>query len=669
MRLRLLPPVTVVDSQEKAAEVLRYLMYRCDLDRGAELAIDTETNGLDIMRSSVLCWSMATESERYFIPAKFLLFFDRLFRNKSITWLLANAKFDTHMLCNHGVQLLGPLFDIIVMDAMEDDTRAHGLKEQAKLAYGVSWGEFKDLFLDPAYVSTHLHLEKHDFSRFKKMSLGEKLLFVYEENPRIVENYASCDAFFTYLRAQDLRRQLQAIDLPTEMFEGFNTLWDYFSIIEAPFTRVLWKMERTGIPVDLDYVRKLDGPMRDGIRAAERSIATLVGKDFNPSSTDEVVDLLFGKKGFNLSPTGYTKTGAPSTGEKELKLLQTRVKNQRAYDFLQSLLDYRHLTKLHGTFVAKIGTHLGPDERVHSKINQTGARTGRLSGSNPNLMQIPIRNDEFHIRGMFCAPIGKLLLDCDYPQIQPRLAAIFACEEKMLDAIRKGFDLHGANAANMYGHQDREATYDAIEAARQLKERDKALLNDLHKRLLRYRDGAKTVGLGVLFGEGPQKMAFQLKIAFEQAEKLIFDFFHTYPNIKNLIDETHDYAREMAFSYTFLGRIRRFHNINNGYNRGLEMAEARAAFNHLIQGSEVELMKLAMLQIDASPLWAELGGELCMTVHDELMAFAPKHNAKEALAHMQDLMGDPFNWGPIVHKLPISVYPDGQIGQNWMEAH
>ena len=663
-RLRLLPPVTVIDTQEKAAEVLQYLMTR-----GGMISIDTETTGLDIMRDRIICWSMATEDQRYFIPAKYLMFFDRLFQRRDIIWALANAKYDVHMLANHGIQLVGDLWDIVVMDAMDDDTRSHGLKEQSRFAYDVKWGDFKELFLDPAYVSTHLQLEKHEYTQFKRMSVGDRLKYVYDENPTIVENYASCDAYFTYMRAEDLRKQLLATDLPTELFEGFSTLWDYFLTIEVPITRVLWKMERCGMPVDIDYVRKLDGPMRDGIRDCEKAIATLVGKDFRPNSTDELVELLFSKRGYNLAPVGFTPGGAPKTGEKELKQLQGRVRDQKIYDLLEAILGYRHLTKLHGTFVAKIATHLGPDERVHCKINQSGARTGRFSASNPNLMQIPIRNDEFGIRGMFMAPKGYLLIDCDYPQIQPRLAAVFADEEKMLEAIRNNFDLHSANGANMYGPHDPDATYDAIDQAKQLKEKDKHALTALHKKLLKYRDGAKTVGLGVLFGEGPQKMAHQLKIETKAAEKLIADFFATYPNIKRLIDETHEYAHQHEFAYTFLGRIRRFHSINNDYNRGMQRAEERAAFNHLIQGSEGELMKLAMLQIDADPLWNQLGGQLCMTVHDELLAFAPEKHAKHALEVMKARMADPYNWQCIRHTLPISVDPDGQIGRNWAEAH
>lgn len=663
-RLRLLPEVTTVYSDRAAAEVLQFLM-----NRGGAIAIDTETTGLDVMRSRVLCWSMATEDTRYFIPLKYLLFFLPLFNRPDIIWYLANAKYDLHMLSNMGVQLWGRIFDIIVMDAMDDDTRAHGLKEQSKLAYDVRWGDFKDLFLDPTYVAQTLELDKSSFTQFKALALGDKLMFVYDERPEIVENYASCDAYFTYMRAVDLQQQLAATPLPTEMAPGFETLFDYFDVIEAPFTKVLWKMERTGVPIDLDRVAKLDVPMREGIRGQEYAIRNMVGSTFNPGSNPELAELLFGKKHYNLAPVSYTKGGAPSVGEKDLKSLQSRVKDQKVYDLLDAILKLRHLDKLHGTYVAKVRDILGPDGRIHCKYNQSGARTGRLSASNPNLQNIPIRNDEFHIRSMFCAPEGMHFLDCDYPQIQPRLAAVFANETKMLDAIRAGWDIHSANAANMYIHADPNATYENIEGAKRVKDARERALEDFEKVLLKYRDGAKTVGLGVLFGEGPTKMEHQLKLAQGEGMRLITQFFETYPNIKLLIEETHEECHLNEYAYTMLGRIRRLHKINNPYNFGQVAAERRAGFNHKIQGSEVEVMKLAMLQIDESEDFRALGGEMAMTVHDELCSFAPKDTSREALEVKMSIMEDPLQYGPIRLRLPISVRPDGGLGDNWAEVH
>jgi DNA polymerase-1 len=643
------------------------------MKRGGPIAIDTETTGLDIMRDRVLCWSLATDKARYFLGYEFLWLFDPLFSRKDVIWFLANAKYDLHILANMGCSLAGPVYDIIVMDAMEDDTRAHGLKAQAEIAYGVKWGDFKDLFLDPEHVSRALGLDRTAFPRFKKMSVGDRLMFVWNEAPAIVENYASCDAFFTYLRGEDLLTQLAAFPLPTKMVEGFDTLLDYFEVIEAPFTKVLWRMERTGAAIDLDRVAKIDTPLREGIRAQERKLHALMGKDYNPSSAAELREILFTKQGFNLRPVGYTakgKTPTASTAEKDLKLLQSRLRdNPRAHDFIEEQLKYSHLAKLHSTFVKKVRTYLGPDGCMHSRYNQAIARTGRLTSSDPNLQNLPIRNDEFKIRGMFVAHPGHHLMDCDYPQIQPRLAAILAPEPNMLENIRRGWDIHSANAFKMYSPQMSSVTYEAITEAKEAKEARTRALRAEEAALLKLRDAAKTVGLGVLFGEGAGKMAHQLKISQQEAQGHINSFFAAYPNIKRSIDDAHDYAHDYEFMYTMLGRIRRMHRINNPYSMGVAASEERQAYNHLIQGSEAELMKCAMLRIDADPDWNALGGKLTMNVHDELLSIAPKDTSAECFAIKKALMADPLQWGPIRIKLPIPIDPDGGVGDRWSDIH
>lgn len=667
-RLRLLPNVESAETPEEAAPILNYLM-----NRGGSIAIDTETTGLKIMRDRVLYWSMATEDRRFFFTANCLPKFDPLFQRKDVTWLLANAKYDKHILANMGYILNGDAWDIIDMDAMDDDTRDHGLKDQAWDSYGARWGEFKELFLDPHLVSESLGLDQKTFSDFKTKSLGDKLIYVYHQRPDIVENYATCDSYFTYIRAMDLARALASQELTTDIVPCLTNLFDYYKEIEVPFTQTLWDMERAGTMVDMAWVKKIDGPMRDGIAAAENKLKKLTGHGFNPRSADDVGEILYSQNFFGIKPIKFTDGGKgepkPSTDEKTLSIIKLRYTHDSPeFRFIEAKLELARLDKLHGTYVKKLGEHVDPHTgRVHCRFNQSGTRTSRLSSSNPNMQNIPTRNDPYKIRGCFVADPGYDLIDYDYPQIEFRIAAALAGEEGMMEAIRKGWDIHSANAAAMYKNDPRVSYEGIMEAKRKKEDRDPSY-GDIEKYLLKKRDGAKTSGLGALYGEGPNKMAQDLKCSVDEARDLIQDFFNANPAICEQIHYMHDFAKAMGYTHTMLGRVRRLHRVNNEFNAGVAAAEERQAYNTLIQGSGSEMMKLAMLQISNDKEFRELGGKLILTVHDELISRAPKETSTRCAAIMKEKMSDPYNWRGIVIKYPVPVDPDGAIGYRWSDV-
>lgn len=670
-RLRLLPPAESIRSQHEAIPVLEYLM-----NRGGTVAIDTETTGLRIAKDRVLYWSMATEDRRFFFPHELLGVFDPLFQHRDISWYLANAKYDMHMLANMGFSLAGKVKDIIVMDSMEDDTRPHGLKEQSELAYGAKWGDFKDLFLDAEVVAREFQLDKVTFTRFKKKSIEQKLEFVYAENPDLVVNYASCDAYFTYMRGEDLKTRLGCLELPVEVCPEFHYMLDYFNLIEVPLTKDLWDMERTGFLVDQPYLHTIDGPMRDGIAAARNRVIDILGTaQINLDSTDDIRNMLFEKDGYNLKPIMYTKGVMPqkSVDEKALEiLLLLHGVDSPPGKFITALMKYRHLSKLHGTYVRKLlvkpelSDILGTDCRVHCGLNQAGTRTSRLSSSNPNMQNIPARNDEYKIRGAFVADPGYDLVDFDYPQIEFRIAAFLCEEEAMIDPIRKGWDIHSANAVNMFRRDG--FTYEQLQEARRKKDA-KEPITDFEKHLLKRRNQAKTVGLGDLYGVGDAKMAAELGISRDEAKGLKASFAATYPKIAQQVIQMCNFAHANEYTHTYLGRIRRLHRINNTYNRGMVGAEERQAYNTLVQGTGAEIIKLAILRINSNPDFKSLGGKLILTVHDELIAKAPKDTAKDVAAIMKAMMAEPFKWGPIDIDLPVPIDPDGQIGHRWSECH
>ena len=670
-RLRLIPPAQYASTQHECVPILERLMQR---EGGTALGIDTETSGLDILRDRVHFWSMATDEERWCFPISVLPMFEPLFRRTDLSWALANAKFDMHMLANHGIHLLGKKCDIIVMDAMEDDTRPHGLKEQSWLAYEASWGDFKELFLDPVFVADKLGLSKEDAKAFRKIkNVGAKLLEVYRHNPRIVWEYASCDAFFTLMRFFDLRDSLANEELATEMIPGFNTLWDYFDVIEVPMTQCLWDMERKGITVDIDYAKAIDEPMKNGLRALQQDLYDIARCKFNPDSPDQLQWVLFDReKGFGLKPVKYTKGGKSkvakaSTDKNALQWLAEKHHGSPPGDFIKKLIEYRALKKLHGTYVVKVvnGTYVGPDGRIHTRYNQAGARTSRLSSADPNVQNIPRpdpKSDPYLIRGMFVAADNCELIDKDYPQIEFRMAAVLADEDSMIEDIKKGWDIHNANTSAMFG-----IPYDDVAAA---KKKKKDQLTNYDRECLGRRQESKTVGLGTMFGEGAAKMAVQLNVTIDRARELKDMFFDSRPHIAGLIDYMHEFAEDNGFTYTMLGRKRRLHQIGNTDKRGIIAKEQRQAFNTIIQGSSAELIKLAMLRIHFNEEFRETGANLLLSVHDELLVEAPKGPAAvEADRIMHEMMEEPLHWGPIQLDFPVPITPDGERGHRWSELH
>lgn len=676
-RLRLLPPAEAVLEPEQTAPVMEYLMRR-----GGPIAIDTETTGLNIIRDRIIYWSMATEDRRFFFPYELLSRFAPLFERADISWYLANAKYDQHMLANHGHPLVGKLKDIIVMDAMDDDTRPHGLKDQSFIHFGVRWAEYKELFLDTARVAETLGYHRRSALDFKKRGAGERLETVFNERPDLVIDYATCDAYFTYLLAEQHMRVLAASQTPNEVLPAIVTQLDYFELIEVPLTRTLWNMERRGVAIDEEYVKSLRGPMQDGLAAARAKINAILGMSFDPRSKDDLREILFGKSHFALKPTKITgaKAGVatstappkPSVQAPELKALRARVPNDGiAAKFLDAYMEWAKLDKLYGTYVENILDLRSDDGRVHATFNQAVARTTRLSSSNPNLQNIPVRSDDWGIRGIFIAGSHRdgqkrVLVSRDYPQIEFRVAAALAGEEQMMASIRAGWDIHSSNAARMYGPKHPGVTYEAIEEARR-KKGNKEPLTSLDLLCLKCREGAKVIGLGTMYGEGRAKIAQDLGCSLDEAQAQIDQFFDSNPQIVALINYMHALAEEDHITHTWLGRIRRLHRVGNHFNRGVVAAELRQAFNMLIQGSSAEMIKLAMLQIDNSQKFRELGGELLLQVHDELISEVPERTRKRCESIIDKKMSRPYNWKSIVLDFPVPVTPDGGYGHRWSD--
>lgn len=664
-------------NQKDATRLLERLMRR-----GGKIAIDTETTGLNRMKDRILYWSMATDTDRYFLPAELLGVFDPLFRRPDIRWRLANAKYDMHMLKNAGYELRGETWDIIDMDAMIDDTRPHGLKDQAWQAYEARWGDFKELFLDPIRVSETLGIDHKALTKFRKeikeqgrSLVGEMLELAYTENPGLVVQYATCDAYFTYFRADDLEMELAGTETPTDVVPQIGNLLDYYKLIELPLTKALFGMEREGWRIDMDHVRSIEGPIRDGLAALEYEAQALVQDlgwaKLKINSSDHLREILYGKDYFNLKAPKYNtgaKTGrvTKSTDEKTLNILLERLDPQsRESKFIQIKLEHAALNKSLGTYVVGAKKHVHTDGKIHSKINQSGARTSRFSSSDPNLQNIPVHNDKYNLRGCFIADPGYTLIDLDYPQIEFRVAAALAGAKGMIEDIARGWDIHCANGARMYS-KDVRVSYEKLMEAKERKDTKAKLLQD-DKFLLEIRQAAKTVGLAVMYGEGVTKMAIQLGCSKEQAQIYQNNFFNAAPEIAGMIQAMHRYGHETETSYTLLGRTRQLYGINS-WKMSMVKQDERRALNNLVQGSSAEIMKLAILRTWYDQEFRSLGGKLIMTVHDELIGQAPHGIAKEVAEVMKDRMGNPFQWAGLNYDLGVPITPDYGLGPSWDKA-
>lgn len=659
---------------EQVAPVLEYL-----LRRGQPIGIDTETTGLNKLDDTVLFWSMATEDRRFFFPWELLDLFEPLFKRQDQRWYLANAKYDAHLLANMGAHLKGELWDIVVMDAMDDDTRSHRLKSQAFMHFGVRWNEFKDTFLNPTRVAETLGLDRKSFTAFKEKSVGDALLYVYDERPDIVENYATCDAYFTYLLAEHHIKSLSSTQSPTEVVDCIQNQFDYFTQIEVPLTRTLFNMERRGVKADLERAKEIEGPMLDGLAAAQANIDRLLGRgNFDPHKKDELRHILFDPSEFGLKPIKNTgvkagvatskSTPLASVDSKDLEILLERCgPTSLPGMFIAAYSKWAKIEKLYGTYVRDLSQSVSKKTGlVHANFNQAVARTSRLSSSDPNLQNLPARNDDYGLRSIFCALPGHLLISRDYPQIEFRVAAVLAGEEGMMADIRAGWDIHSANAARMYGVKHPGVTYEVIEEARAKKGR-KEPLSALDYLCIRCRDGAKVVGLGTLYGQGAYRISMSLGCSKDEAQADIDAFFENNPKIADLITFMHDLAHAEGYSHTWLGRMRRLHQVANHFNAGVVAAEERQAFNMLIQGSSAEMIKLAMILIDTDKEFAQMGAGLLISVHDELIGQAPEGVVKDAARLMEKHMNNPYNLGGIQLTFGVPIPPDGGEGFRWTD--
>lgn len=633
-----------------------------------EVAIDTETTGLVSWKDRPLFWSMSWGNRRICMPAETLPAFSRAFGDRYKRWIFANAKYDTHILANVGIDIRGRLVDTQVMHALLYEEQPHNLEHMGKTLMSMHWKGLLD-----------------DWNKKKFPSVGDHILDVFATNPNRLIEYASNDAYVTFKIYEKLKAELQAANTYT-LYPGlYGTLWDLFIRTEVPFTRVLWTCERNGLKIDVDYLKAKQGPALEELGRTEREVNRLAGYMLNPKSAPQLKDYFFKKLG--LQPTKFTKGGksghvSASVDASFLEYYADTV------PMAKLLLRHRDLEKVLGTYIKGVLERVDPNGYLHTRFNQDVARTGRLSSSDPNMQNWPkSEGDEFFLRGaVICEPDEEMIVG-DYEALEMRLLAAAAGEQDMIKIFRNGWDIHMGNASLMYG-----IPYDDLvlakkvdkEVKKELDEIAKANLGPLdreaaiagaHAKMTAYfikcltaRGDAKTIGFGLNYGMKSGKLAGRLGCTKPEAQAKIDKYMATYPAVTHFYDKAIEDARRTGYSFTLLGR-RRFLPEIVSQNDMERWAAERQAVNTVIQGTAADACRMAMVNIYESGILEEFGVKMRSQVHDELIntchkdAVGDLKENKRAMSAIKEMMEHPFTT-----ELEVPLAVSIGKGVSWLNA-
>nr|WP_298716645.1 DNA polymerase I [uncultured Steroidobacter sp.] len=509
-----------------------------------------------------------------------------------------DLKFKGHVLKRAGIELRGDKFDIMLESYVLNSTATkHELGPISRRYLGI----------DPIpYESV--------------AGKGAKQIAFNQVALDTATSYASEEA--------DLALQLHRLLWPR--LEALPPLRELYDSIEQPLLSVLLKMERAGVLLDGDLLRKQSGELATRMREIEAQAYATAGQQFSLESPKQLQEVLFGKLG--LPVIRKTPTGQPSTAEDVLEELAA------SYELPRLIMDYRAFAKLKSTYTDKLPLQINrATQRVHTCYQQAIAATGRLSSADPNLQNIPIRTPEGRrIRQAFVAPQDMCIVAADYSQIELRIMAHLSGDEGLLKAFSEDRDIHLATAAEVFG-----MTLDTVTADQ--------------------RRTAKMINFGLIYGMSAFGLASRLGIERGTAARYVELYFQRYPGVRRYMDETRQLAHERGYVETVFGR-RLYLNDINARNAGLRQAAERAAINAPMQGTAADIIKRAMIHVDHWLTQSKLPARLLLQVHDELVFEVRRDLAEDLIAHVRELMS-----GAAQLRVPLKV--DAGIGANWDEAH
>ncbi|CCQ75349.1 DNA polymerase I [Magnetospira sp. QH-2] len=594
--------------------------------RVGHLAVDTETTGLDSMQADLVGVCLSTEPGRAcYVPLahrtagnqsdlfgdgaeakplpdqipmdQALALLKPLLEDPAVLKIGQNLKYDMQILRRYGIEL-GPMDDTMLLSyVLEGGAHGHGMDELAQLHLGMQTIKFSDVAGSGKKQIT-----------FDLVPMDEAL------------DYAAEDA--------DVTLRLHRILKPRLVEEKLCTVYE---TLERPLVPVLRTMEAEGIKVDAPFLKELSTDFTARLGDLEQEIHKLAGREFNVGSPKQLGEILFDEMSLPGGKKG--KTGAYATGASVLEDLAAA-----GHDLPARVLDWRQLAKLKSTYTDALLEQINPQTgRVHTSYMQTGAATGRLSSTDPNLQNIPIRTEEGRkLRKAFIAEPGNVLLSADYSQIELRLLAHVADIGVLKEAFHEGTDIHALTASQVFGVP--------VEGMDPM-----------------VRRNAKAINFGIIYGISAFGLARQLGISNGEAKDYIDAYFAQYPGIRAYMDETKQFAASHGYVTTLFGRRVHVRGINEKNPNARGFAE-RAAINAPIQGGAADIIKRAMIRVPGALAEADLGAKMLLQVHDELVFEVPEGESDATKAVVCRVMEDAAD-------LSVPLEVDAGIGPTWAEAH
>ena len=591
----------LIENEEEARKLFDFFVTK------RILSLDTETTSINPVDAELVGLSFAVEEGKAFyvaIPAErekaqtIVNIFKPLYESTEILKVGQNIKYDMEVLMNYGVRLAAPMFDTMIAHYVLQPEQKHNMDILAETLLG--------------YQTVHID------ELIGPKGKGQKNM--RDLSPADICDYAAEDA--------DVTLRLYNVLKPRLKEAGVD---DLFYNIEMPLVPVLAEMEMNGVLLDTKALAETSRTLTDRMKQIEQNIYKLAGHEFNIASPKQVGEVLFGEMKIVDKPK-KTKTGQFVTSEEVLQQLRSKA------PIVDDILAHRGLKKLLGTYVDALPKLINPRTgHIHTSFNQAVTATGRLSSSDPNLQNIPVRGEDGkEIRKCFIPEPGCLFFSADYSQIELRVMAHLSGDKNMIEAFREGYDIHAATAARIYKEKIEDVSRDQ-------------------------RTKAKRANFGIIYGITVFGLAERLEISRDEAKQLIDGYFETFPEVQAYMEKAKELAREHGYAETFFHRRRYLPDITS-HNATVRNFAERNAINAPIQGSAADIIKIAMVHIYERFRREGIKSKMILQVHDELnFSVLPEEKERVEKIVLEEMQN--------AYPLQVPLVADSGWGENWLEAH